>query len=392
MNAVRARFLAVTAALLAAGGPAFAQREPSAAPPRFANGPPTDPAWFPIGVWLQAPANAKRYADLGINLYVGLWQGPTKTQLDELAAAGMRVVCTQNDVALAYDKPIVVGWMHGDEPDNAQGRRLTGYAPPIEPWRVVEAYERMHRADPTRPVLLNLGQGAAWDGWHGRGERTGHAEDYREYVKGCDLVSFDIYPVTHTHRDVRGRLEFTGFGVRRLRDAAGDGKPVWAVLETARVADGKGDGRPTPAQIRAEAWIAICCGASGIVWFAHEFAPEFTEAGLLKYPEIVDAVRTIGREVAANAPVLATPPLTGVVTATTLPAVDIALRVHRHGGALHLFAASLAPTATRAVFRVPTAKAGSKALAADGRELPLVDGAFADDVAGYESRHYRVPE
>src|SRR5689334_13264772 len=57
---------------------------------------------FPIAVWLQAPANASKYKAAGINLYVGLWQGPTEEQLAILKAAGMPVVCEQNAVGLAH--------------------------------------------------------------------------------------------------------------------------------------------------------------------------------------------------------------------------------------------------------------------------------------------------
>jgi len=358
-------------------------------PQRFANGLPRDETFFPIGVWLQAPANAERYADLGVNLYVGLWQGPTKDQLDALAAAGMRVICAQNDVALAYEKPVVVGWMHADEPDNAQGRRLTGYKPPIEPWRVVEAYERMHRADPTRPVLLNLGQGAAWDGWHGRGERSGHPEDYPEYLKGCDIASFDIYPVSHTHADVKGRLEFVARGVRRLRDATADTKPVWAVLETAHV--GGGNARPTPAQIRSSAWIAVCSGASGVVWFAHEFEPAFVEAGLLAHPEIAAAVREVNAAIAHDAVVLNSPRVSDAVIAKTAPAGEVALRVHRHGGALHVFAASLGAAPARVTFEFAVPH-GARATSDDGRELALREHTFADDFPPYAFRRYRIPD
>ena len=53
---------------------------------RFANGLPRDPAWFPLGVWLQSPHNAQRYRDIGVNLYVGLYEGPTEAQLDALEA------------------------------------------------------------------------------------------------------------------------------------------------------------------------------------------------------------------------------------------------------------------------------------------------------------------
>ncbi len=48
------------------------------------NGPPSDPSSFPIGVWLQDPANAAACGELGINVYIGLWEGP------ELRAVGGR--------------------------------------------------------------------------------------------------------------------------------------------------------------------------------------------------------------------------------------------------------------------------------------------------------------
>jgi hypothetical protein len=48
--------------------------------------------------------------------------------------------------------------MHGDEPDNAQslGR---GYGPPIPPAKIIADYHKLKKAAPSRPVLLNLGQG-----------------------------------------------------------------------------------------------------------------------------------------------------------------------------------------------------------------------------------------
>lgn len=39
---------------------------------RWQHGPPADPAYFPIAVWLQDPRNAARYKQAGINLYVAL--------------------------------------------------------------------------------------------------------------------------------------------------------------------------------------------------------------------------------------------------------------------------------------------------------------------------------
>ena len=31
-----------------------------------------------------------------------------------------------------------------------------------------------------------------------------------EYLKGCDMASFDIYPVAHDAPEVKGKLEFVG--------------------------------------------------------------------------------------------------------------------------------------------------------------------------------------
>jgi hypothetical protein len=67
----------------------------------------------------------------------------------------------------------------------------------VPPATVLQDYQRLRAADPSRPVLLNLSQGVAWDGWHGRGTCNRHPEDYPEYLRGCDIASFDIYPVNH---------------------------------------------------------------------------------------------------------------------------------------------------------------------------------------------------
>ena len=132
----------------------------------------TDPNVFPVAVWLQSTARAADYKAVGINLYVGLWRGPTDAQLADLKRHGMRVVCSQNAAGLRHiDDPTVVAWMHRDEPDNAQSLgRGQGYGPPVSPAKVVEDYERMRKADPSRPVFLNLGQGVAWVGTSVRGE------------------------------------------------------------------------------------------------------------------------------------------------------------------------------------------------------------------------------
>jgi len=172
-------------------GPAAAPATPYA---KWEHGPSHDARFFPIAVWLQSPRNAGQYRAAGINTYVGLWQGPTESQLADLKAAGMKVICDQNATARAHlDDPTIIGWMHGDEPDNAQPLAGSkGYGPPIPANTIIASYQKIREADPSRPVMLNLGQGVAWDGYYGRGVRTNHPEDYPEYLRGCDIASFDI--------------------------------------------------------------------------------------------------------------------------------------------------------------------------------------------------------
>src|SRR5678809_1346728 len=123
---------------------------------RWKHGPPARPDYFPIGVWLQNPTNAERFKAAGINVYVALYRGPTDEQLAMLERAGMSAICSQNERSLAFrENPVIIGWMHGDEPDNAQSLgKGKGYGPPDLPERIIEKYQQVRATDPTRPCLL----------------------------------------------------------------------------------------------------------------------------------------------------------------------------------------------------------------------------------------------
>ena len=351
---------------------------------------PSDPAFFPLAVWVQSPRNAGRYKAIGINTYVALWRGPTDEQLDALERAGMRVICHQNEAGLRNKhRRSIIAWMHGDEPDNAQPRRGGGYDPPILPEKIVADYGGIRAADPTRPVFLNLGQGVAWDQWIGRGTRRNHPEDYPEYLKGCDIASFDIYPVTHESPEVAGNLWYVGRGVARLREWTQGQKPVWACIETTRV--NNPDALPTPRQVRAEVWIAIAHGATGIIYFCHEFKPREIEAGLLTHPEIMGAVKAVNAEVTALAPVLNSPAVDDGVTVTSSPA-DVPIRAlcKRHGGATYVVATSLRDEPARGTFAVAGVKDAVVEVVNEDRSIRATDGRFEDDFDGYGVHVYRI--
>jgi hypothetical protein len=359
-------------------------------PPRN-NGPLDDPASFPLAVWLQSPDRAQAYHDIGINTYVALWQGPTAEKLDTLDHAGMRLICEPSASALAFKKrPTIVAWMHGDEPDNAQpSPDQKGYGPPITPQAIRAEYERIRKADPSRPVMLNLGQGVAWDGWYGRGTRTNHPEDYREYARGGDILSFDIYPASHDHEEIAGKLWYVPFGVDRLREWSGAGKPVWTCIETTRISNLKRE--PSVDEVRSEVWMALIHGARGLIYFCHQFQPEFIEAGLLARPEMARAVRQINRQVLELAPALHSPDVSGATVASSDPKVPIDFVYKRQGPTAYVFAVAMRPGATTAQFTVPDPAHTSVEVLGEGRTIPVTRGAWSDRFdTPYQVHLYRL--
>jgi hypothetical protein len=359
--------------------------------------------FFPIAVWLQDPRNAPKYQKLGVNLYVGLWKGPTDQQIAELRRHGMPVVCEQNGYALAHlDERTIVGWMHGDEPDNAQPLgEGKGYGPPILPEKILQDYRKIRAADPTRPVMLNLGQGVAWDGWHGRGVRTGHAEDYPRYVQGGDIVSFDIYPAVHDKPAVAGKLWYVARGVQRLRGWSGSERIVWNCIECTRIGNAKA--KPTPQQVKAEVWMSIIHGSQGLIYFCHQFQPRFIEAGLLADDQMARAVGAINRQILGLAAAINSPSIPGAVTVTVQPAdvahdmtqllgsPGIAVALKKHCGSTYLFAVRMDDRPAKGVFRIAgmSGEAAARVLGED-RTVTARDGRFEDEFAPHAVHLYEI--
>jgi hypothetical protein len=395
MNTMRCLFLVLMAAWMVSSAQAADEPVSSRTYARWKHGPPSDPGYFPIAVWLQSPENASKYRAIGVNLYVGLWNGPTDDQLARLKAAGMSVICEQNAVGLAHkDDPVIVGWMHGDEPDNAQpvtdpATGKSGYGPCIPPPRIVADYAKLRAADPTRPIMLNLGQGVANDEWIGRGSGA-KLDDYATYVQGSDIVSFDVYPVTGLPKpDSENYLWYVPKGVDRLVKWTQGRKPVWNCIECTAIDGGK---KATPHQVRAEVWMALIHGSKGLIYFVHQFKPTFNEHALLDDAAMRTAVTAIDRQIHALAPVLNSPaPADAAAVKSASEHVPIDLMVRRHGGATYIFAAGMRNDATRGTFQVPgSSDSGAVEVLGENRTLPLQNGRFEDDFRPYDVHLYRI--
>ncbi len=394
-SVMRHRFSAIASAVLLAAGLDAALGQPSLPSnlyARWKNGPPHEEGYFPIAVWLQPPGKARQYLAAGFNTYVALWNGPTEEQLAELKRAGMKLICDQNDVGRKHlDDPTIIGWMHGDEPDNAQSLGPgKGYGPPVAPEKIVRDYQRIRAADPTRPVMLNLGQGVAYDNYIGRGVRRNRPEDYPEYVQGCDIASFDIYPVVHDKSEVAGKLWFVARGVARLVQWAGPERLVWNCIECTRI--GNPTRKATPRQVRAEVWMSLIHGSRGIIYFVHEWQPRFNESALLSDPEMLTAVTVLNKQITRLAPVLNSATITNAVSvASENTELPIAVLAKQTDGALYVFAVGMRDGSTTATFTLAgSAGAGTVEVLDESRTLAAKAGAFQDRFAPWDAHLYRL--
>ncbi len=378
----------------------------------WGNGPPSDPEWFPIMVWTQDPDLAPQYQELGVNTYFGLWQGPTEAQLATLARHRMKVICAQNEVGRAnLDNPAIIAWMHGDEPDNR--KRNTGEAVPIE--KILGDYERIRGTDPTRPVVVNFGQGTSNDLFPGRAIDL---QDYPQYARGADILSYDVYPISNIKlpnpengsilREEHGEslLWYVAKGVRRLQRFTGYSKPVWNVIECTHIHNPSA--KATPAQVKSQVWMSLIAGSRGICWFVHEFEPTHDPAALLSDPGMRQAVGEINHQVLSLARVLNQPAVSAGEIEVTIspedPAAPISHMARTVDGDLYLFTANLTDRPTRATIRIrqpfnfdgsgliPYRQASGEADVLDeARTLVFAAGEGVDEYAPHDVHLYRLP-
>ena len=371
------------------------------------NGPPTDPDFFPLGVWAQVHTQADRHAQMGMNMYVSLGGfGPATQQLSAINNAGLYAVAHQTSEMLqlqAQNHPLldtVVAWMQVDEPDNAKSGG--------DPWRYIrpdeiqDRYDDMHANDGTRPVFMNLGQGVGWDGWHGRGIYTGQWQDYPEYQKGADVLSFDIYPAQSNHAATAGQHWRVAYGVKRLREWTDDDKPVWNIIEASRIREGNNE--VTPHELRAQAWMSIVHGSTGLAYFVHYWDADgnVNTNSLWSNPVLRPAVTALNAEITSLAPVINSPTLhdrVNVLSGNTADSISdnygidgIATMLKEYEGDYYLFTVRMRDTPAFGVFQMPELDSSWEAHVIGEDRVMTLDqhGRIGDHYDGWDTRLYRI--
>jgi hypothetical protein len=353
-----------------------------------------DPDFFPIAVWVQSPSNAAAYKANGINMFIGMWGGLDQKKLNDLKEAEVKVICEQDSFGLSHlNESAIYGWMHGDEPDNAQMNRKTRkYDPCVDPAIIIKSYGEIKKNDPSRPVYINLGQGVSYLNYIGRGECRGDIDKYKistnGYLKGCDIASFDIYPVNNRDAETQNNLWYVPKGIDSLISWSNNSKPVWCWIECTKIAE-RNPRKPTTSEVKSEVWMALIHGAKGFGYFCHSFVPPEDEAALLHDTIMLKAVKAINNQVTSLAAVLNSPNTYRYATVSSSNTeVPVDFMTKNNGKENYIFAAGMRCGFTTATFNVTS---GNRVeVLGEGRTINITNGKFSDEFSPYGVHLYKI--
>lgn len=354
---------------------------------------------FPIGVFFPDPPWLVDYMSVGVNLGIGIpigrgdYRDPIEESgMDIYAAVVDDTDATRYTVTDSVFAARVKGYFLSDEPDMAGSGEL--------PASIRARLAAVRAVDSTRPAVLNLGlfppQGQSY-AWYPIGATPqAVAANWAEYAGMSDVLSCDWYNLTNT----QGRFGCWTYPliIRRMRSLAKGNTPVWGYVETCSQAGGPA---PSPALVRSGAWANLIGGATGLVYFDHQFpiggfSQDF--AFLLNNAPMRAMVTALNAQIQS----LAVPLLkadAGLVldvdsTNTTagpyggVHGVPFEYTTRAVGSTQYLFAMSARPGSTTGTFVIPTAAGVTVTVIDESRTINVgIDGALTDDFAGDYTVH-----
>ncbi len=377
---------------------------------KWANGFPTSPSFFPICVFDQTlgygsgswdPTQLAAYKAVGINTFVGLYNGWNASMATAIKAAGMYVIA--GPLAPTFTNT-QVGYVWFDEAD---GNNCCGEIPgssvlgttvactPTSDGRtpataIAGVTAALHAKDPTRfvygqytkPVCILQGLSVT---------------QASAYCAAVDVISFDYYVITDSYNPAPLWQQYTN--VSNVRSYSGYAKPVFPFLECCVPFEASqwSGVTPTPAMCVAEAWHAIIGGARAIQWFDHDFGG--SSGGYESCSDVLintdaawkpmqAAVGAFNARVTLLAPAINSPFAVGYVTATG--AVNVMAKYD--GTSFWIFAAAKTTSTQTVTFTIAGGYSGPVVVQGESRTLTAANGVFSDSFAGQTAVHvYQVP-
>ena len=351
---------------------------------RFTNALPSDPSYFPIGVWFESvlsQADVNLDKDAGLNLYVVL---TGNSDLSLIQRNGMRAILQESgwrNNQTAIESAAVAGWALFDEVDMQQGTN--------------QAFDTLNDIlaklpNDHRLRYNNYGKGVMF--WKTNEQAQRFVNDFQH------VVSNDIYWFTDPNvskaseggKLLNGGRQLTpaqtrraanyGYSVDRMRELVGGTKPVWNFVEVGwpfTETEAQGGRAIEPAEVTAAVWHGLIAGAKGIIYFNHSFGgPNQTQHCLREtaYSAVRAAVKNTKCLVSRLAPMLNAPFADGLVR----PSPSVRVMTKLHEGKYYIFAGSRENVASTAMFSLSGVESGTVTVINENRTIPISSGKFSD--------------
>ncbi|MGP4099811.1 hypothetical protein [Nonomuraea sp. KM90] len=367
----------------------------------------TDPAFFPVGVWLESvvePGDAAGDKALGLNTYMGL----TSTSSAQRVREGGMWAFTDKPLDGHGDE--TVGWVIDDEADMWAGpgdAKWTGNHPGEGPLCVPEdqscgytvlTEQKKRLPKDGRLHYANFGKGVII--WENDQQAGRFVNDY------TDVTSADVYWYTsegicqdaknyiNVPLDKCRRAANYGMIIEKLRRLDALDKqlqPVYAVVEVGW--PGVDDKRTIePDELAGAVMSSLIHEARGILYFNHNFGGPCQSQHVLRErcgDRIRPTVVELNKRIAQLAPVLNTQSYQYEFG----KGLDTMLK--RHGDALYVFAMPDrdAEPGTRRLTLPAGVEASQAEVLFEGRTVPIDgSGRFSDSFAAEHSYHiYKIP-
>jgi len=138
--------------------------------------------------------------------------------------------------------------------------------------------------------------------------------------------------------------------------------------------------------------MSLIHGSRGLIYFVHQFKPDFREAALFDDAEMLAGITSLNRQITKLAPVLNSPSVTGAVTVQSLsPSLPVAMTVRKYEGETWIFTVAMRGEATTAEFRIKAnAKIESIEVLDENRKISAQEGVFKDRFEPWDVHLYRV--
>jgi hypothetical protein len=338
--------------------------------------------FFPLMSWAQRSTRFELLKSLGFNAFCG---GRASDYLPAAEKAGGYAMVGFDEKFIAH--PALLAWTHNDEPDLGFDK---GGKPRKSAEEVVADYQRIRGKDTSRPVFLNLTSGFIEMG--GKKLSDERRRYYQTVAGGADILSFDYYPIYGWNRP--DRLMWVAEGITQLRTFGGEKRPVMECIETSKGSQWVDYGKQIdvkPMHTRAEVWMAIIRGATGIMYFTHAWRPAFNEFEPTE--EMRGELKRLNAQITRLTPVIVADEFGGKVQIAFEDGIHGEIMARQHEGSVYLFANNLDLKwrAGRATIAMEGLKKGTKIEVVDeGREIVAEEGRFPDQFEPLVVHVYRI--